>query len=491
MPLRDRSTDHPGVPTPRGPLRAVALAAAAALIPLLDCPALAQRGADPTSSYAALFGAEEKRVAGTSATKDDAKFAAGLLEKAKNLADDKALLDVIYLKAYDFGIKDPEGYATAGEALKLMGGGSALTREQVRPKQEELLRLQLKKGTPEQRAAAANALIDATLAEADRLAEARKYAEAAKRYKEAGATASVTRSPRAEEIEGRVKEAQARQATHERVQRLQPKIDAGDAAAIAQAFEMSLLDLDDPAAAARLADKVPDAAAPAQVALAAKDLKNLNGQELLLMASWYRAVSSKASTAGKGTAMIRAVRYYEQFLTIHDRQDAERLAAEKAFYESSASLASLVGAAVADRIVLWNPFNAGYNDRGTTVANVTLAFRGRTVWAQQGLRLPIAAGKDVATTIEVPAVAFDVLRVDVVAWHHTGAGLSEIQVFRGDKNVARVARADASGSYSPEFPAASLIDGSTDSSIHKRGYWLAPDREAAWAQLTFKKAGGR
>src|SRR4051812_30519619 len=77
---------------------------------------------DPTAlkTYQSLFGADERRVLATSATKDDAQFAATLLEKNKSLTDDPALAEVVCTKAYEFGIKDPEGYAVAIEAAGQM-----------------------------------------------------------------------------------------------------------------------------------------------------------------------------------------------------------------------------------------------------------------------------------------------------------------------------------------------------------------------------------
>src|SRR4051812_28044275 len=105
---------------------AMAVSAAAAASPAGTGGAAAAGGGpaalDPAAvkTYQSLFGAEEKRVTTTSSTRDDAQFAASLMEKAKSLTDDPALVEVVYTKAYEFGVKDPEGYALAIEAARQM-----------------------------------------------------------------------------------------------------------------------------------------------------------------------------------------------------------------------------------------------------------------------------------------------------------------------------------------------------------------------------------
>src|SRR4051812_7390488 len=90
------------------------LGCALALVAVLSVGAsgaAAAAKANPEDAFAALFGAEEKRVAATSATRDDAQFAASLLAKTPALIDDPALTWIVCQKAYEYGIKDPDGFA--------------------------------------------------------------------------------------------------------------------------------------------------------------------------------------------------------------------------------------------------------------------------------------------------------------------------------------------------------------------------------------------
>ena len=243
--------------------------------------------ANPQDEYNNVFGAEEKKVLASSGTKDDAQFAASLLEKAKALTDDPALVQFIYNKAYEMGIRDPDGYATAGEALKLMGAGGdkSLFTDDLRAKQIELYKLEAKRGTPAQKAEATEALLDALVADAEHQAEARQYAEAGKKYREALSFATSVRSGRAAVITMALKDLQAKQLLIDKVDKLKAKLDAqpGDKATLTQLLDVYLTELDDPAGAAKVVNTSSDDNLRRMVQLAAKDSKVLSEDEHLAL----------------------------------------------------------------------------------------------------------------------------------------------------------------------------------------------------------------
>ena len=117
--------------------------------------------------YEALYGAEEKKVVATASTKDDAKFAAKLIELAKPIPDDRPLLAVMYERAHALGSKDPDGYAAALEALELLAKADPDTAPGKRAKAVELYRLQHKNGRGAQRQEGGSALAAVLLEEAD------------------------------------------------------------------------------------------------------------------------------------------------------------------------------------------------------------------------------------------------------------------------------------------------------------------------------------
>lgn len=141
-------------------------------------------------------------------------------------------------------------------------------------------------------------------------------------------------------------------------------------------------------------------------------------------------------------------------------------------------------AARIDRIVLWNEHNSNFNNSGTGVCNVILLRDGGAVWQQNGVRLEWARGRDLSTELSVPNVKADAVRVEVLARIGNSGGLAEVEVYSGDKNLARGCPARASAENANDRrTAATLTDGNTSSKIHEEGYWLLPDGQNGWAEI--------
>lgn len=143
----------------------------------------------------------------------------------------------------------------------------------------------------------------------------------------------------------------------------------------------------------------------------------------------------------------------------------------------------------ADRIVIWNQHNGNYNDRGTTSFNLRLFRRGAEVWKQEAATLPWTSGQDANLSIPLPSVRFDRLRVEVDAWQGTGGGLSEIEVFQGEHNLARGCPTESSDFWGrakrvfPMFPPSRVTDGVSSSAAANVGYWLLPDATKGWVEI--------
>jgi hypothetical protein len=441
--------------------------------------------------YETLYGAEEKKVAATTSTKDDAKFAAKLIELSKPIPDDRPLLAVMYERAHALGSKDADGYAAALEALELLAKVDPDTAPGKRAKTVELYRLQHKNGRGTQRQEGGGALAAVLLEEGDALAGQRKYDDALARYKEAATVAASVRSARLEQIQSKLKAVTERQKTLAKVDKLKARLAANpqDPAAAAEVINTYLLELDDPAGAADLAARSPDAKLKQMVPLAAKDPEDVAESDLLPLAAWYKALATSASgSAAKAVALARAQDYYTRFVDAHPQKDAERLQATQALAEVSRQLAATAtGPRTADRIVVWNTNNRG-GDRGAKKINVSVLLRGEVIWSRANVPIEFATGKDTSVTVPAPATTFDAVRVEVTAWHMHGGGLSEIQVFRGEQNLARGGRATASSSIDANYPPQALTDGDTSAS---RGYWLLKSNTPGWAEVELNGGGGR
>ncbi|MDZ4780931.1 MAG: NPCBM/NEW2 domain-containing protein, partial [Planctomycetia bacterium] len=139
---------------------------------------------------------------------------------------------------------------------------------------------------------------------------------------------------------------------------------------------------------------------------------------------------------------------------------------------------------VADRVVLWNTHNAEHNDRGTHECEIRLVLGGETVWHSQPIVVPWTRDRDQSVSVPLPKVRFDHLRVDVSKGADAiGAGLSEIQVFQGNANVARGCPARSNRFLDHRFSADEVTDGVTSSRSMGHGYWLLADGNPGWAEV--------
>jgi hypothetical protein len=322
------------------------------------------------------------------------------------------------------------------------------------------------------------------MAEAEALAAEHKYADAGKTYREALGLAQTARLPEVEEINSRIKSVTSKQQLMDKLTRLQSRADGGDQASGREALEVALLELDDPALAARYARFAPDAEYRSMLEKAAGQAAamKLSDEDILALAKWYRQIAASASVAGKTTALVRAGGLAQRFIDNHPKQDANRLLAVQE-RDKTFELLAAVGMTGADRLVIWNTTGGPANDRGAKTINILLMYRGAPVWKRLNVPLDWAAGKETSITVTLPKMAFDAVRVEVIQWRGLGGGLGEIQVFRGSDNIALNAQTGASAAYDKRFAPSQLTDGVTSSHDAAKGYWLLPNAVAGWAEV--------
>jgi hypothetical protein len=144
---------------------------------------------------------------------------------------------------------------------------------------------------------------------------------------------------------------------------------------------------------------------------------------------------------------------------------------------------------VADKLVVWNCKSHRFNDRGMLTANIELRKGGKVVWSKPAVPLAWSQDAEPATTIRLPKIPFDALRMETVTYHENGPALCEIEVFRGSANLARGKPVTASGIHSGYFPASAVVDGINNSSQMNVGYWVAPDRQKGWVEVQVAPPG--
>jgi len=191
----------------------------------------------------------------------------------------------------------------------------------------------------------------------------------------------------------------------------------------------------------------------------------------------YRSVVRDAALAlvrDLGAAQDAAVREgrLEEALRIAHRIEAIE-AATRVLADPAASNRT------ADRVRLWNQHNGIARAFGSLRADVTLYRDGAPIWRRRGIALDWADDADRVTELPLPPLAFDRIRVTITEFHDRGGGLAEIEVLRGDQNLALGCAARASGGFRKAtygWPGW-VTDGNTSSARKGVGYFLLPFRE--------------
>lgn len=130
-------------------------------------------------------------------------------------------------------------------------------------------------------------------------------------------------------------------------------------------------------------------------------------------------------------------------------------------------------------LVLWNQYNGAARDRGTRTCKVEVFSGASVIWKVDRLVIPWSAGDDTKASVKFPKqiAAVDRIRVTILETIGYGGGLSEIELFRGNINIAHDSKVSASASYEndPRFSPDRVIDGITSSQNMFAGYWLLPN----------------
>lgn len=202
---------------------------------------------------------------------------------------------------------------------------------------------------------------------------------------------------------------------------------------------------------------------------------------LLRAGSWYRAAKAGLSS---GLTLTKVAKRLDEIEKI-GRPVAEAK-------PGKSGTAGPVGV-IADAVVLWNTRNGSHGDRGTLSCNLVLRHGESTVWEKKGIRMPWSAKLNPSVVVQLPKPkkAFDILRVEVVAWHKTSGGFSEIQVYRGKENIARSrpvrasATAQAKHGGPTRFAPNKIADGIIQETKNYVGYWLLPHSTPGWIEIDF------
>ena len=304
--------------------------------------------ADAKSDYEMLFGDEAKKAAATASPKDDVELAAKVLTAAKMATDAPESQVYFYQKAYELGIQDPSGHASAMEALNLLEKAVPERRLEWQTKRLSVLESAYQRARGSSRRTAAQAYLDMLLSVAEAAAAAGKAKEAWDLYRKAHPVAMYVRSPHLAVIGKKIKEmselAVAVERRQEQLKSLMSKLaaDPQDMKARTELILFCIAELDQPAKAASLLTKGVDEKLAALVTLAAKKAEDVPVESCLDLGNWYyETLLGTASTPGKAALLRRAATYYQQFLTLYTKRDVKRLNANLVLEEIKKKLAAM------------------------------------------------------------------------------------------------------------------------------------------------------
>jgi ABC-type phosphate transport system substrate-binding protein len=283
-------------------------------------PTLRAVKADALAAFGKLYGPDIKRVKATPDAADDLALAGQMIQSARTARLDAELLAAMCESAYDLAAGASGGQTTAFEALSVLAERVPDKRFDCAVKRAALCEQAYKAGGSP---ADGERLVEALMTAADLGTSARSFAEAADAWARALAVAEVVNAPglavlkeRRPAFEARVKSAAEAASLAGRL-REKPQ----DVAARGRMLTFQLLELDQPAEAARYLDAATDEGLKTNVPLACQPAEKLSEESALKLAEWYVGLVDKAGVGGKELMSARARVCYGRFYEFHHGRD--------------------------------------------------------------------------------------------------------------------------------------------------------------------------
>jgi formylglycine-generating enzyme required for sulfatase activity len=303
--------------------------------------ALADEAAD---TFNKLYGEDLKRVAATPLLADDVALGKQMLEDAKKAGDQSAFLTLLCEKAYELAARDASGHTTATAAMDLLAGKVPEKKVECLQKNAALYQKEYAAVRGEARAKAGESVITALVALAEAQVAAGDSDAAGLTLRQAVAVATAIKSENKAALQAQVENLALRQKVEKQIAALKAKLDADpqDAASRKELVRLWLVEMDNPATAAKFLDETLDEATRKYVPAAAKPLADAPELACTELGDWYKGLADQAATpASKGAMLRRAQGYYQRFLELHMAADLARTAATLTLKRIEDALAKL------------------------------------------------------------------------------------------------------------------------------------------------------
>jgi formylglycine-generating enzyme required for sulfatase activity len=314
---------------------------------LLGCVcAIADEAAD---TFNKLYGDDLKRVAATPSNADDLALAKELLEAAGKVTDQAAFLTLLCEKAHELAIKDPTGLPTAKAALELLGANVPEKKVESLQKLVTMYQRPYATARADAKAKPGEALIGALKALADAQAAAEDVDGAGATLRQALTVATTIKSESKATLQAQLAGLAPQQQVEKQIAALKAKMekDPKDEGARKELVRLYVVDIDNPAEAAKFVDETLDEATRKYVLAATKPMEETPEVACNELGDWYRGLADQATApVSKGAMLQRAKAYYARFVDLHKAQDLARAGATLMIKKIDDAIAKLGPAAV-------------------------------------------------------------------------------------------------------------------------------------------------
>ncbi len=272
-----------------------------------------------------------------------AKAAAELVKIAGDLDSPKNRIRLC-AKAYECGISDRDGYESAVAAIDMLLECDPDRADFWNGKLLDIYRLRYVRSPRADKTESGGVYVKMLLAQADKCAEAGKWTAVAKYCTMANSVAWALKLPERQTITDRMRDARSKMMIASRLASLKKALakDPADLKSRKRLVETCLIDMDQPAEAAKYLNDKLDETLRANVALAAGKTDELSEANLMTLAQWYRKLPIRTvSKTAKAALLTRASDNLTQFLELHTQVDIARVRAASALKAVQAELAKL------------------------------------------------------------------------------------------------------------------------------------------------------
>jgi hypothetical protein len=335
-------------------------------------PASGPTAEEALAVFNSLYGEEYNRVLAAKDTDGEIALANKLYAAAISSKDQPTLLAVLCEKIWELACKDGAGLRLILDSERLLARTAPALHQASSEKLLDALQKAYASAKGPQHSEAGEALINVLEERADTRSKADPNT-AADLLRKAVTVALAIGSTSKDDLQAKLAVLTARQKTLSQIDALGAILAAKpqDKATREKIINLYLVDLDDPAGAAKAVNEDCEESLRTYLPLAAGKVDALAEEACLELAGWYESLAKKY-TGGKLTLLLRAKGYYEQYLRKHKAQDLSAKKAELTLKDLKETLVKLNPALAVGRPVFADKAMGDVFERGV-----------RFLWAAQ------------------------------------------------------------------------------------------------------------